>query len=43
MAWCKSGRVIAISGGLAGFCQAATAGSHTSGFSLNGAMVSSVI
>jgi len=38
-----SGRVIAISGGLAGLCQAATAGSHTSGSSLKGAMVSSVI
>ena len=38
MAWCKSGGVIALSGGLAGLCQAATAGSPTSGSSLKGAI-----
>lgn len=43
VAWCKSGGVIALSGGLAGFCQAATAGSPTSEPSLKGAMVSSVM
>jgi len=43
MTWHKSGGVIALSGGLAGFCQAATAGSPTSGSTLKGAMVSSVM
>ena len=43
MAWCKSGGVIALSGGLPGVCQAATAGSPTSESSLKGAMVSTVM
>jgi hypothetical protein len=43
MAWRKSGGVISLSGGLAGFCQEATAGSPTSETSLKGAIVSSVM
>ena len=41
--WCRSGDVFALSGGLGRELSAATAGSLTSGSSLKGAMVSSVM
>ena len=42
-AWCKSAVGLRSPAGLAGFCQAATAGSVTIGSWLNGAMVSRVM
>jgi hypothetical protein len=43
VAWCRIGYIIALSGKVGRFCQAATAGSLTMGSSLNPAMVSSVM